>query len=63
MRKRMAGFLREDEGTSSVEYLAVAALGIAIAAIAVRALLTSAAGAGDKAKTGIDSIPQANLGG
>jgi Flp pilus assembly pilin Flp len=55
-------FLNDEEGTSTIEYLTVGALAIAIAVIAVRALLTSAAGAGGKAQSGIDSIDSASLG-
>ena len=55
-------FLEDEASTSTIEYLSVGALAIAIAVIAVRALLSSAAGAGAKAQSGIDSIDTVSLG-
>lgn len=59
----MSKFLSEESGTATVEYLVLGALVIAIGVVAVRTLLSSAAGAGDKAKGGIDSIGSVTLGG
>jgi Flp pilus assembly pilin Flp len=63
MTGTLKDFLHEEEGTSTVEYLTVGAIVIAVGIVAVNALLGSAAGAGTKARGGIDSIPQASFGG
>jgi Flp pilus assembly pilin Flp len=54
----MKEFMKDTAGTSTVEYLVMAALAIAVAVLVGRPLLQSAANAGEAAKGQIDSQVQ-----
>jgi len=54
----MKEFMKDTAGTSTVEYLVMAALAIIIAAAAGRSLLQSAAGAGGTTENQINNLLQ-----